>query len=126
MARVKGILRRLEGRPPGAPGAAEAIERGPLRVHPERHECSWAGTPVVLTVTEFGLLLCLLGKPGKVYSRDELVEGAYGSGHHVTHRTVDSHVRRIRKKFKALGADPIETVYGLGFRATLPGDAESA
>ena len=57
--------------------------------------------------------------PGKVYTRDELVERAYGAGHHITDRTVDSHIRRIRKKFKLRGADPIETVYGLGYRISV-------
>jgi two-component system OmpR family response regulator len=119
VARVKGILRRVQPRD-GVEVArgqqAEIIERGSLRLDVDRHLCTWAGDSVILTVTEFGLLHSMLGMRGKVYTRDELVDRAYGSGHHITDRTVDSHIRRIRKKFKALGADPIETVYGLGYR----------
>ena len=57
-----------------------------------------------------------MGTPGRVYTRDELVDRAWGYGHHITERTVDSHIRRIRKKFGDVGADPIETVYGVGYR----------
>jgi two-component system OmpR family response regulator len=117
VARVKGILRRAQrSAAPEQETASEVIERGALRVDVDRHACSWAGRAITLTVTEFDLLHSLLGMPGKVYTREELVERAYGAGHHITDRTVDSHVRRIRKKFKQCGADPIETVYGLGYR----------
>lgn len=126
VARVKGILRRSRPRDAADAGASEVIERGPLHVDVDRHACTWAGTPVTLTVTEFHLLHSLLGMPGKVYTRDELVDRAYGAGHHITDRTVDSHVRRIRKKFRALGADPIETVYGLGYRVAVGEGIEEA
>jgi two-component system OmpR family response regulator len=119
VARVKGILRRVQPRDglQAAQGQqAEILELGSLRLDVDRHLCTWAGDSVILTVTEFDLLHSMLGMRGKVYTRDELVDRAYGSGHHITDRTVDSHIRRIRKKFKALGADPIETVYGLGYR----------
>jgi two-component system, OmpR family, response regulator len=121
VARVKGILRRAQRSASAEPAAPEVIERGALRVDVERHTCSWAGREIALTVTEFELLHSLLGMPGKVYTREELVERAYGAGHHITDRTVDSHVRRIRKKFKQCGADPIETVYGLGYRLVVDG-----
>jgi DNA-binding response OmpR family regulator len=68
-----------------------------------------------LTVTEFGLLETLIRAPGKVFSRAELVERSYDFDNHVTERTVDAHVRRIRKKFDADG-EPIETVFGRGYR----------
>lgn len=116
VARVKSILRRVQRQAQPAEGPAEIIELGPLRLDVQRHECSWAGVPITLTVTEFGLLQSLLGMPGKVYTRDELVERAYGDGHHITDRTVDSHIRRIRRKFKDHDAEPVETVYGLGYR----------
>jgi two-component system OmpR family response regulator len=74
------------------------------------------GTELTLTVTEFDLLRTLLARPGRVFSRAELVEQAYGVGHHVSERTVDSHLRRVRQKLEAVGQDPIETVYGLGYR----------
>ena len=121
VARVKGILRRAARSASDEPAAPEVIERGALRVDLDRHECTWSGRAVALTVTEFHLLCSLLGMPGKVYTREELVERAYGAGHHITDRTVDSHVRRIRKKFKQCGADPIETVYGLGYRLSVEG-----
>jgi two-component system OmpR family response regulator len=121
VARVKGILRRAQRSASDQPGEPEVIERGALRLDVDRHTCSWAGRPIALTVTEFDLLHSLLGMPGKVYTREELVERAYGAGHHITDRTVDSHVRRIRKKFKQCGADPIETVYGLGYRLVVDG-----
>ena len=69
-----------------------------------------------LTVTELELLVVLARAKGRVIERADLVRRAYGEDHHVTERTVDSHVRRIRRKFAALGADPVETVYGLGYR----------
>jgi two-component system OmpR family response regulator len=115
VARVKGILRRTRA-PERECYARQAIDRGALRVDVDRHTCTWLGEPVVLTVTEFDLLHAMLGMAGKVYTRSEIVERAYGQGHHITDRTVDSHIRRIRKKFKAHGPDPIETVYGLGYR----------
>ncbi len=113
LARVRAVLRRL--REP-APATAVALRRGPLAMDLARHRCSWDGREVVLTVTEFALLQALLGAPGKVFSRDELVDLAWGRGHAITDRTIDSHVRRIRQKLAAVGADPIETVYGIGYR----------
>ena len=125
VARAKGILRRAQ-HPAPADSAARVIERGPLRVDVDRHLCSWHGESITLTVTEFDLLHGFLGMVGKVYTREELVERAYGSGHHITDRTVDSHIRRIRKKFKQCGADPIETVYGLGYRLVVEGQGDGA
>jgi DNA-binding response OmpR family regulator len=87
----------------------------------ERHECAWAGQAVRLTVTEFSLLHALLRTPGKVFTRDELVDRAWGPEIAITDRTIDSHVRRIRKKLADAGApEIIETVYGLGYRLKDP------
>ncbi len=120
VARVKAVLRRSQGSPAesvaGSDGAEEILEHGPLRLDQGRHHCSWSGTEVILTVTEFGLLQAMIRYPGRVYSRAELVERAYGHGHVITERTVDSHIRRIRKKLSETGGDPIETVYGVGYR----------
>jgi len=113
VARIKALLRRT--RPRKEP-ATERLERGELSMDTERHQCFWGTTEIVLTVTEFALLRTLLRTPGKVFTRDELVDRAYGHGHVITERTVDSHIRRIRKKLKELGADPIETVYGMGYK----------
>jgi two-component system OmpR family response regulator len=115
VARVKALLRRAAAAP-ADDGAQEPLRRGALTLDAQRCQCLWDETPVVLTVTEFGLLRSLMGPPGKVYSRGELVDRAWGYGHHITERTVDSHIRRIRKKFGAVGGDPIETVYGFGYR----------
>jgi two-component system OmpR family response regulator len=116
LARVKAVLRRLVPPPAATTEAANVKRRGPLEMDLTRHRCSWAGQEVVLTVTEFSLLQTLLTAPGRVWSRTELVDRAYGQEHVITERTVDSHVRRIRQKLAALGADPVETVYGLGYR----------
>lgn len=115
LARIRAVLRRL--REPAAPAAKpEVLRRGPLELDVGRHRCAWDDREVTLTVTEFALLQALLGAPGKVFSRDDLVDHAWGPGHAITDRTIDSHVRRIRQKLGAVGADPIETVYGVGYR----------
>jgi len=113
VARVKALLRRASA--PSEP-AEPALRRGDLTLDLARYRCTWGGQEVVLTVTEFGLLRSLMGTPGRVYTRGELVDRAWGYGHHITERTIDSHIRRIRRKFGELGADPIETVYGVGYR----------
>lgn len=116
VARVKALLRRSVARPDD-PQAAAPLQRGGVRLDPQRYQCFWHDTEVVLTVTEFGLLRSLMaGTPGRVYTRGELVDRAYGLGHAITDRTVDSHIRRMRRKFELAGADPIETVYGVGYR----------
>lgn len=117
VARVKAMLRRraLQSQEVVAAAGREPRRHGPLELDAERFEVRWHGRPVVLTVTEFGLLETLLSTPGKVYARAELVERAYRYDHHITERTIDSHVKRIRKKFDADGA-PIETVFGVGYR----------
>lgn len=115
LARVKAVLRRLSPEP-AAPEKGAIQRRGALEMDLHRHRCTWVGQEVVLTVTEFALLQSLLQSPGRVFSRTELVDRAYGHGHVITERTVDSHIRRIRQKLGALAADPIETVYGLGYR----------
>jgi len=123
VARVKAMLRRAQlPAKPGVPSEA-ALALGALRLDPEQFRCTWQDRELVLSATEFLLLRTLLTTPHKVFSRGDLVERAYGHGHHITERTIDSHVRRIRKKFSALGADPIETVYGVGYRMRDPGAA---
>ena len=115
VARVKAMLRRVE-LDRGVQGPSECVLRhGDLEVDAERFEVRWSGSKVVLTVTEFGVLEALITTPGKVFTRSELVERAYRFDNHVTERTIDSHVKRIRKKFGSSTA-PIETVFGLGYR----------
>jgi two-component system OmpR family response regulator len=118
VARVKAVLRRLEPEPAASDGLAPVLTHGRLRLDPNLFKATWDQSDVVLTATEFQLLAALLGYPGKVYSRNELMEKAYEDNLVVTDRTIDSHVRRIRKKFETHGADPIETVHGVGYKIT--------
>ncbi len=115
VARVKAVLRRLREPEPREP-KRPTVSHGALIMDLHRYRCTWQGREVVLTVTEFALLRALVDSPGRVFTRDALVDRAYGTGHVITERTVDSHIRRIRKKLMAEGAEPIETVYGLGYR----------
>ena len=122
--RVKAVLRRagIEGEEPSAvPGAdpgARAIKRGKLTLDPARHDCLWDGKPVKLTVTEFLLLQSLAQRPGFVKSRDNLMDAAYDDQVYVDDRTIDSHIKRLRKKFRDVDPefDSIETLYGVGYR----------
>src|SRR5690349_3142961 len=118
--RVKAVLRRVGNRE-GAPATQEAskvIERGKLVMDPDRHACTWDGKQVTLTVTEFLILQALAQRPGIVKSRDALMDAAYDDQVYVDDRTIDSHIKRLRKKFNAVDEDfdMIETLYGVGYR----------
>src|SRR3989449_2016980 len=118
--RVKTLLRRSiskDGANPKEAGA-KVLERGQLRMDPERHICTWKSEVVTLTVTEFLILQALATRPGVVKSRDALMDAAYDDQVYVDDRTVDSHVKRLRKKFKSVDEafDMIETLYGVGYR----------
>jgi len=129
--RVKAVLRRASAREasaaggsagsqpkPGAVVQARSLERGQLVMDQERHTCTWKGEPVTLTVTEFLILHSLAQRPGVVKSRDALMDAAYDEQVYVDDRTIDSHIKRLRKKFKMvdLDFDMIETLYGVGYR----------
>jgi two-component system response regulator ChvI len=123
--RVKAILRRAGTRDPQAVAkgatdqpAARTLERGQLLMDQERHTCTWKGEPVTLTVTEFLILHSLAQRPGVVKSRDALMDAAYDEQVYVDDRTIDSHIKRLRKKFKMVDSDfdMIETLYGVGYR----------
>jgi two-component system, OmpR family, response regulator ChvI len=119
--RVKAILRRAGAKDAAAPARAEdakALERGQLRMDPERHTCTWKGEPVTLTVTEFLILQSLAQRPGVVKSRNALMDAAYDDEVYVDDRTIDSHIKRLRKKFNQVDVefDMIETLYGVGYR----------
>ncbi|MDZ7823498.1 MAG: response regulator transcription factor [Ahrensia sp.] len=120
--RVKAIIRRTAAREimlkPGAAGAAQTIIRGHLVLDQERHTCEWKDKPVTLTVTEFLILYALAQRPGVVKSRDSLMDAAYDDQVYVDDRTIDSHIKRLRKKFKQVDDDfeMIETLYGVGYR----------
>jgi two-component system OmpR family response regulator len=114
VARVKAVLRRAQPDPVATQD--RALTAGPIRLDVETHHVWANGKEIDLTVTEFAILRVLMSRPGRVYTRDELVEHAYGDHHHISERTLDSHVRRIRQKFRDEGLDPVETVHGLGYR----------
>lgn len=121
LERVKAVLRRGEINASSAAAsdaAKEALVRGQLALDPQRHECTWDGKPVRLTVTEFLILQCLAQRPGFVKSRDNLMDAAYDDQVYVDDRTIDSHIKRLRKKFKVVDDDfdAIETLYGVGYR----------
>ena len=122
IARIRAILRRSElTQKPGdetGEAAAEKIERGRLVMDPARHRVTWAGKDVTLTVTEFLILETLAQRPGIVKTRNQLMDAAYHDDIYVDDRTIDSHIKRIRRKFRQ--ADPdfdaIDTLYGAGYR----------
>jgi two-component system response regulator ChvI len=125
--RIRAVLRRqsFAGAALGAPDAtgvpAQVLERGPLRMDPNRHTASWKGTAVTLTVTEFLLLQALAQRPGYVKTRDQLMDVAYSEEIYVDDRTIDSHIKRLRKKMRAIDEEfcAIETLYGVGYRFSM-------
>ncbi len=118
--RVKAILRRSSPKDAATQKEIEAkiLERGRLKMDPERHTCTWDNTPVTLTVTEFLILQALATRPGVVKSRNALMDAAYDDQVYVDDRTIDSHIKRLRKKFKVVESEfeMIETLYGVGYR----------
>jgi two-component system response regulator ChvI len=118
--RIRALLRRqtLGKAEPSATPGPEIMQRGDLLLDPARHLCNWKQQTVDLTVTEFLLLKALAQRPGHVKSRDQLMDAAYGENIYVDDRTIDSHIKRLRKKFKQVDAEfnEIETLYGVGYR----------
>ena len=98
--------------------AAKSIIRGHLLLDSARHLCKWKGSELNLTVTEFLLIETLAKRPGLVKTRDQLIDAAYGETIYVDDRTIDSHIKRLRRKFKSFDEnfDEIETIYGIGYR----------
>jgi two-component system response regulator ChvI len=117
--RIRAVLRRAQARAaPERTDGSQVLERGQLLMDAERHACTWKGQPVSLTVTEFLILQALAQRPGVVKSRNALMDVAYDDHVYVDDRTVDSHIKRLRKKFKVVDDkfDMIETLYGVGYR----------
>ena len=119
--RVKAILRRTNedlDQAPATAGSSRLIKRGRLSLDTARHDCHWDGHAVKLTVTEFLLLQALAQRPGFVKSRDNLMDAAYEDQVYVDDRTIDSHIKRMRRKFRQVDDqfDAIETLYGVGYR----------
>ncbi|WP_428265950.1 response regulator [Haliangium sp.] len=115
--RIKAVLRRTQARR-GSAERPPALVWERLVLDPEAHELRVDDhDKVALTVTEFRLLAAILERPGRVLTRAQLIERAYDDDTHVTERTVDTHIRRIRAKLRPWGIHPIETVHGLGYKA---------
>lgn len=121
IARIRAILRRTEpsggGDTSGESGHVP-FERGRLTMDPARHRVTWNGKPVTLTVTEFLILETLAQRPGIVKTRNQLMDAAYQDDIYVDDRTIDSHIKRVRRKFRDVDAtfEAIETLYGAGYR----------
>ena len=117
LARIKAVLRR-SGSEASSGSKEDMISHGDLLLDSDRHLCSWKGVEVKLTVTEFLLLQALALRPGHVKSRDQLMDAAYGDSVFLEDRTIDSHIKRIRRKFRAhdKSFDRIETLYGIGYK----------
>jgi two-component system response regulator ChvI len=120
LERIRAVLRRRALAAEGASDetAEPPLVRGSLELDPARHVCRWRGEPVNLTVTEFLIVKSLAARPGHVKNRDQLMDAAYGEHIYVDDRTIDSHIKRLRKKFKAVdnAFAQIETLYGIGYR----------
>ena len=121
IARIKAILRRAEvSKTPDAPDepVVEPIVRGRLEMDPARHRVKWQGKDVTLTVTEFLILETLAQRPGVVKNRNQLMDAAYQDDVYVDDRTIDSHIKRLRRKFREVDSDfnAIDTLYGAGYR----------
>lgn len=118
--RIRALLRRqeLQKASDNVKKEEEVVERGNLTLDDSRHLCSWKKQPINLTVTEYLLVKALALRPGHVKNRDQLIDLAYGENIYVDDRTIDSHIKRIRKKFKKIDQDfdQIETLYGIGYR----------
>lgn len=117
--RIRAVLRRTDsGRRESSNGDDKPIVRGHLILDPSRHSCTWRGDEVRLTVTEFLILKALAARPGHVKSRDQLMDAAYDDNIYVDDRTIDSHIKRLRRKFREADGDfaSIETLYGVGYR----------
>ncbi|MFH5923416.1 response regulator transcription factor [Roseomonas xinghualingensis] len=120
LERIRTLLRRNEASRAEGSGTPQGgvIARGDLVLDETKHTCTWKGKPVQLTVTEFLLVKALAVRPGMVKNRDQLIDAAYGENIYVDDRTIDSHVKRVRKKFRAVDDSfgQIETLYGIGYR----------
>tara|TARA_B100001123_G_scaffold417666_1_gene520709 strand:+ start:311 stop:1006 length:696 start_codon:yes stop_codon:yes gene_type:complete len=116
--RIHAVLRRSSFSHRHDSESEQQIVRGEIVLDPSRHECTWRGKSVSLTVTEFLILRALVFRPGHVKSRDQLMDAAYDEHVYIDDRTIDSHIKRLRRKFRVIDAEfsNIETLYGLGYR----------
>ena len=116
LERVRAVLRRADHA--DTTSAENAINIGHLTIQPDRHSCTWKGLDVKLTVTEFLIISALARRPGVVKNRDQLLDAAYGETTYLDDRTIDSHIKRLRRKFRDVDTDfdSIETLYGVGYK----------
>ena len=118
--RIRSILRRQEllKESQEKEQSTDVLARGELSLDSDKHLCRWKDKDLTLTVTEFLILKSLVMRPGHVKTRDQLMDAAYGEHIYVDDRTIDSHIKRLRRKFKAADGDfnQIETLYGVGYR----------
>ena len=117
LARIRAVLRRASDNVITTTGP-NIIRQGHLLMDPDRHLCSWRDTEIKLTVTEFLILHALAARPGMVKNRDQLMDAAYGESIFLDDRTIDSHIKRLRRKMRAYDPDfdQIETLYGIGYK----------
>lgn len=125
VARIRALLRRSElahssTDPTAGEALPEPIVRGRLRLDPARHQVTWDEKPVSLTVTEFLIIEALASRPGVIKSRNQLMDAAYSDDVFVDDRTIDSHIKRLRRKFRAVDPEfsAIDTLYGAGYAYT--------
>ena len=120
LERIRALLRRRDANRDADAGtqAQSTLIRGALSLDETRHQCLWRDADIQLTVTEFLLVKALATRPGLVKSRDQLIDAAYGENIYVDDRTIDSHIKRVRKKFRQVddSFNQIETLYGIGYR----------
>ena len=117
--RIRSVLRRAEAQSEDTQNISEsAMTRGNLVLDAAQHLCLWKDESVNLTVTEFFIIQALAQRPGHVKSRDQLIDAAYGENIYVDDRTIDSHIKRLRKKFRMVDDEfrNIETLYGVGYK----------
>jgi two-component system alkaline phosphatase synthesis response regulator PhoP len=121
VARVRAVLRRVAG----GPAPSRIMQVGGLTIDPDAHSVEAAGRPLHLTPTEFGLLQALAEHPGHALTRMELIENGLGYSYEGLERTVDSHIKNLRRKLDeaGLGGEVIETVFGVGYRLAVGGEA---
>jgi two-component system OmpR family response regulator len=122
VARIRAVLRRTEASAGQTAGPApnRQLNHGGLRLDPVCFRAFWQEQEVTLTATEFAIMKTLLSFPGKVFSRDELMSHMGECGAFVSDRTIDSHIRHIRNKFRKAGGEPIETMHGIGYKLAAP------
>ena len=118
VARVKAVLRRTVDDGRRTTDAVDGADKHPIQVDVDRRQATVSGKSLALSKTEFDLLACLAGAPGRVFTRERLLDRVWGDDAAVTDRTVDAHLKAVRRKINAAGGDPelIETVRGVGYR----------